>query len=119
MLNPYDADERLRLMMTACYTAVHEHFNHLTIRDVIAPPHGLFDALLARQVAITLMRDGFCVPRRRIAILLDRQRGRICTITKIIDQRRECPAFDAAYERMAARARALFFQQIRSEQVAA
>lgn len=113
MLNLHDADARLQLMMSACYASVGEHFTHLAIRDIIAPPHGLFDALLARQVAITLMRDGFCVPRRRIAILLDRQRGRICNITQIIDKRRMCPVFDAAYLRMAARAKQIFLSEIR------
>ncbi|MBB4066243.1 hypothetical protein [Gellertiella hungarica] len=119
MMNVHDADARLQLMMSACYLAVSEHFSHLAIRDIIDPPHGLFDALLARQVAITLMWDEFCVPRRRIAIMLNRQRGRICTITKIIEVRRECPVFDAAFLRMGKYAKAIFLREIKRDQVAA
>lgn len=112
-VNLHDADARLQLMMSACYASVGEHFTHLAIRDIIAPPHGLFDALLARQIAITLMRDAFDTPRRRIAILLDRQRGRICQITQVIDRRRLCPVFDATYLRMADRAEQIFLIEIR------
>lgn len=113
MVNLHDADARLQLMMSACYASVGEHFTHLAIRDIIAPPHGLFDALLARQIAISLMWDAFNTPRRRIGILLDRQRGRICHITKIIEIRRMCPVFDAAYLRMVDRAKQIFLIEIR------
>lgn len=115
MFNPHNVSHRQQLMLTCCYQSVREHFSHLAIRDIIAPPHGKFDALLARQVAITLMRDAFGVPRRRIAHILERQRGRICTITKIIDFRRECPVFDAAYLRMADRAVEFYQSQIFEE----
>ena len=119
MVNLHDADDRLRLMRSACFAAVREHFSHLAVRDIVDPPHGLFDALLARQVAITLMRDEFCVPRRRIATLLDRQRTRISFIMRTIDQRRECPVFEIAYQRMADRARVIFNREVRKAQVAA
>ena len=119
MTNVHDADARLQLMMSACYLSVSEHFSHLAIRDIIDPPHGLFDALLARQVAITLTVEVFCVPRRRIAHILDRQRGRICAINKIIEIRRECPVFNAAFERMGTRAKAIFLREIKRDQVAA
>lgn len=112
-VNLHDADARLQLMLSACYASVGEHFTHLAIRDIIAPPHGLFDALLARQIAITLMRDAFDTPRRRIAILLNRQRGRICQITQIVDRRRLCPVFNAAYLQMAACAEEIFLLEIR------
>ena len=69
MVNVHHADERQRLMLTCCYQAVREHFSHIAIRDIIEPPHALFDALLARQCAVTLMRDEFNVPRRRIATM--------------------------------------------------
>ena len=119
MANLHNIDDRQRLMMSACYLSVREHFSHLAIRDIIDPPHGLFDALLARQVAITLMRDEFCVPRRRIATMLGRQRTRISFIMQTVDRRRQCPVFDIAYQRMADRARHVFNREVRKAQVAA
>jgi hypothetical protein len=113
MFNPHNIDSRQQLMLTCCYQSVREHFSHLAIRDIIAPPHGMFDALLARQVAITLMRDEFNVPRRRIATMLSRQRTRISFIMQTVTFRRDCAVFEIAYQRMASRAREIFNREIR------
>lgn len=112
-MNPHSIDDRQRLMLTSCYTAVREHFSHIAIRDIIDPPHGMFDAMLARQIAITLMRDAFNVPRRRIANILDRQRTTISFNMQTVTGRRACPVFDIAYGRIASRAREIYLRETR------
>lgn len=112
-MNPHSIDDRQQLMLTCCFRAVREHFSHIAIRQIIEPPHGMFDALLARQVALTLMRDAFNVPRRRIAAMLDRQRTTISFAMRTVTDRRACPVFDIAYERMGARARDLYLRETR------
>ncbi len=92
MMNRHSIDDRQNLMLTCCYQAVREHFSHIAIREIIEPPHGMFDALLARQVAITLMRDAFNVPRRRIATILERQRTTISFAMRTVTDRRTCPS---------------------------
>jgi len=113
MTNMHRAEDRQRLMLTCCYQAVREHFSHIAIRDIIEPPHGLFDALLARQCAVTLMRDEFNVPRRRIATMLERQRTTISFAMQAVTSRRDCAVFNIAYERMAHRAREIFNRETR------
>ncbi|WP_457587323.1 hypothetical protein [Ensifer canadensis] len=113
MLNPYDEHQRLEVMLACCVKAVQSHFSHIAVRDIIWPPRDLFDAALARQVAVYILHVDFEVPRRRIVKMQARQRTSISFAIRKIDERLGCPVFAKAYGRMAARAKDLFMQQLR------
>ncbi|MDG3580380.1 hypothetical protein P7F60_28790 [Rhizobium sp. YJ-22] len=113
-MNYHSLDDRQRLMLTCCYQAVRLHFSHIAIRDIIDPPREMLDAALARQCALALMRDAFNVPARRVAIIVDRNRGRIKFANWTVNTRRECPVFERAYLSMARRARDIFLRAVRS-----
>lgn len=112
MLNPYNADQRLEVMLACCFKAVSAHFSHIPVREIIWPPHDMFDAALARQIAIHILHIEFDVPRRRIVKMQDRQRTSIAFAIQRIDNRLTCPVFAKAYGRMAARAKDIFMQQL-------
>ncbi|MBB4122952.1 hypothetical protein [Martelella radicis] len=115
-MNIYSSEDRQKLMLTCCYSAAARHFSHIALRDIIEPPHDMLDAALARQCALTMMRDYFDVPARRIAKLTDRSNGRIRLTMWKVGLRRECPVFDRAYHKMGLRALALYghaFEQAR------
>lgn len=109
-MNIYSEDDRHRLMQTCCYSAVARHFSHLSLEDIIDPPNDMLDAALARQCALTMMRDYFNVPARRIAKITDRNVGRIKQTMWKVTLRRDCPVFDRAYHKMGLRALALYGQ---------
>lgn len=113
MLNPYSEEERLQAMVSACYRASRSHFNHLAMHQIINPPRDMFDAKLARQIAIHIMNVEFNVPRRRLMTLLALARttiyGAICTV----DARKYEPVFERAYDRIATRAYELFMTAMR------
>ncbi len=112
MLNPYDEHQRLEVMLACCFKAVQSHFSHIAVRDIIWPPRDLFDAALARQVAIYILHVEFEVPRRRIVKMQARQRTSISFAISKIDERLGCPVFAKAYSRMAAKAKDIFMQQL-------
>ncbi|WP_411035718.1 hypothetical protein [Shinella sp. BYT-45] len=113
MLNPYDEVQRLEVMLACCIKAVQSHFSHLAVRDIVEPPRDLFDAALARQIAIHILHVEFGVPRRRIVKMQARQRTSISFAIQRIDERLGCPVFAKAYRRIAARAKAIFTHQVR------
>ncbi len=113
ILNPYDENERCQVMLNCSYAAVQTGFRHLAIRFIIDPPHNMFDAALARQIAIHITNVQFSVPRKRIVALQQRQRTSISLSIQAINYRLECPVFARAYERMATRAEELFMREIR------
>jgi hypothetical protein len=113
MLNPYSEEERLQAMVSACFRASRSHFNHLSIKHIIDPPRDMFDAKLARQVAIHILTVEFIIPRRRLMAVLALARttiyGAVCTI----DDRMYDPIFERAYARISARAQDLFMTSMR------
>ena len=108
MINPYSEDERLQAMVSACYRASRSHFSHLPIRQIINPPADMFDAKLARQVAIHLLNVEFAIPRRRLVTTLGLARWTVAQAVSVIDGRRLEPVFENAYTRIAARSKDLF-----------
>lgn len=106
--NPYSEEERLAAMINACFRASRAHFNHLPIRQIIDPPRDMFDAKLARQVAIAVLNVEFSIPRRRLVALLGVARWSVMQAVRVVETRRHEPVFDRAYERIAARANDLF-----------
>ncbi|WP_375614892.1 MULTISPECIES: hypothetical protein [unclassified Bartonella] len=113
IINPYSEVERLEAMLACSFKAVSSGFKHLPIRYVIDPPHGLFDAILARQIAIHILHYQFEVPRRRLVAMQVRQQTAIFLALQVINQRLEEPVFAKAYRRWAGRAMDLFFKEIR------
>ncbi|MCC5780786.1 hypothetical protein H7H48_17115 [Nitratireductor sp. B36] len=111
-INLHSENERLQLMLACCFRASQQHFSHLAIRDIVAPPREKLDAALARQVALTLMRDAFDVPQRRTSKLVDRNRGRIAFAMWTVTKRRQCPVFNHAYQRMSDRALHIYHREI-------
>jgi hypothetical protein len=100
-------------MLACCFKAVQLQFSHIAVRDIISPPHHLFDAALARQTAIYILHVEFGVPRRRIVKMQARQRTSISFAIAKIDERLGCPVFARAYSRMAARAKDIFMEQLK------
>ena len=112
-MNPYSAQERLEALMAACYVAVQEHFSHLPLRFIIKPPHGHFDAALARQCAIHIAVTQFKIPRKRLSRLLGRQRTSISFAMQRVERRCREPLFRAAYDRMGERAASIFLTDMK------
>lgn len=108
MENPYTQDERIGAMINATYRAVRSHFNHIPMRDIIDPPRDMFDAKLARQIAISILNVEFKVPRRRLVALLTVARWSVMQANRVVRYRREEACFDRAYERICARSQEIF-----------
>ncbi|WP_406604370.1 hypothetical protein [Bartonella gliris] len=113
IVNPYSEVERLQVMLSCSLKAVSGGFRHLPIRYIIDPPHGLFDAILARQIVIHILHYQFEVPRRRIVAIQARQRTSISLSLQVINRRLMEPVFAKAYRRWVGRAMDLFFKEIR------
>lgn len=110
--NPYSAEDRLQAMVSACFRASRSHFNHLPIRQIIEPPADMFDAKLARQVAIHILNVEFGIPRRRLVATLRVHRWTVMQSVRVVDDRRLEPVFDSAYSRIAARAKDMFMSTL-------
>ncbi|OLL54186.1 hypothetical protein KAE70_03145 [Bartonella henselae] len=109
IFNPYSEAERLHIMVVCSFKAVSGGFRHLPIRYIIDPPHGLFDAALARQIAIHILHYQFEVSRRRLVAMQERERTAVARSLRTINRRLEEPVFARAYQRWAGRAMDLFF----------
>lgn len=112
IFNPYSEAERLEAMLSCSFKAVSGGFRHVPIRYIIDPPHGLFDAILARQIAIHILHYQFEVPRRRIVAMQVRQQTAIFLALQVINRRLEEPVFAKAYRRWAGRAMDLFLREM-------
>ncbi|WP_254493644.1 hypothetical protein [Bartonella sp. B1099] len=112
IFNPYSEAERLHIMVTCSFKAVSGGFRHVPIRYIIDPPHGLFDAALARQIAIHILHYQFEVPRRRIVAIQERERTAVARSLRTINRRLEEPVFARAYRRWAGRAMDLFLREM-------
>lgn len=119
MRNPYSQEERLATMIAATFRASRAHFNHLSTAEIIKPPVGMFDAKLARQIAIHILVYEFDIPRRRVTVLLGVGRAMVLQSIRTVDTRRLQPVFERAYERIAERAKENFMTAIAEDAEAA
>lgn len=119
MFNPFDQRQLYEANMHACLCAVRGGFPHLTIRDIVDPPHEWFDAALARQVVIHLMVCEFRWPKRRVVELEERSREAINRGLRTINRRLESPRFAAHYQRMKQKARSLLVTRAEDSEEAA
>jgi hypothetical protein len=103
-LNPFDEREVHDLIFQASVAAVADGFPHLSVREIIEPPHDMFDAALARQIVIHLMVSQFGLPKRRVVEMQERSREAINRALATVDARLGEPRFAAHYRCMASRA---------------
>jgi hypothetical protein len=109
MINRFDQRQVYEATMHACLAAVAEGFPHLSIRDIVEPPHEWFDAALARQIAMHLMIHEFGWPKRRVVEIEERSREAINRALRTINRRLDQPKFAAHYQAIKMRARSLLF----------
>jgi hypothetical protein len=95
----------------ACLAAVREGFPHLSVRDIVDPPHEWFDAALARQIVMHLMIKEFHWPKRRVVETEERSREAINRALRTISRRIDEPRFATHYGKLAVRAHALVLFQ--------
>lgn len=113
MLNVHSQKDMYQATLNACYLAASEGFPHLTIAEIIDPPHRMFDAALVRQIVLHLMANQFCWPRRRIYQETLHNRGTIWRGMRVIDERLTSLKFENHYRNVAARASELLAASIR------
>lgn len=112
MLNVHSQKDMYQAAWSACVLATSEGFPHLTVAEIITPPHRYFDAALARQVAVHLMVNQFCWPRRRVYLETLHNRGTIGRGLQVIDERLQSVKFENHYRTIAARASDLLAARI-------
>ncbi|MCV9966351.1 hypothetical protein OIU34_31240 [Pararhizobium sp. BT-229] len=76
-------------------------FQHLSIDQMREPPRTMFDAKLARQIAIRIMNVEMGLPRNRITKMMDRQRTSTSFAIQAVERRLTDGVFRKAYGRMA------------------
>jgi len=101
---PPAATQGVVALFESAVTGVQSAMPHLAQADIIAPPHQWFDAALARQIAIHLMANKFGVPKRKIALQLERSRASVNQALKTVEERMAQPEFSQTYEVMARKA---------------
>lgn len=107
LTNRYDQKQHYELQLHACIVAVRDGFPHLSMKDIVDPPHEWFDAALARQIAMHLMVREFHWPKRRVVEVEERSREAINRALRTVDRRLEFPRFAKHYQTMKQRAHAL------------
>jgi|GEM_PF-1884275 len=80
---------------------VQKQFSHLSEEEIFYPPHELFDAALARQIALHVMHYELSVPKRRLALELQRSREMLERALKTVNRRKEKPQFEKTYKLIA------------------
>lgn len=96
---PYGAAGAAR--MQRAYRAVLSEFHWLSLAQVENPPRQMFDAKLARQIAIHLMVNRMGMEQRQVSRVQGRQRTSIHFALRTVDERLRDAPFAASYERMA------------------
>lgn len=107
-MNRYSAFSRYEAMQAATFLAAQWAFPHLSLADVIEPPHVWFDAALARQIAQHVLIRHFGQPKRRVCEEQGRRRERINHALNTIDDRLEDPTFAARYREIVAKAEDIY-----------
>lgn len=96
---PYGSEASAR--MRRAYQAVLSEFHWLSLAQVEYPPRQMFDAKLARQIAIHLMVNRMGIEQRQVSRVQGRQRTSIHFALRTVDGRLRDAPFAATYERMA------------------
>ncbi len=103
--NPFELsindNERVHRLFEASVKGVQSSFNHLSHDDIAYPPHRWFDAALARQIAIHIMVTRFDIPKRRLALELQRSRESVSRALSTVTDRLQNDVFSESYDQMA------------------
>ncbi len=118
MVNLFDQQQMYEATLHAATMAVQDGFPHLSVRDILDPPHMWFDAALARQVVMHLMVREFEWPKRRVVEVEDRSREAINRALRTIDGRLENRRFENHYRSMARQARDLLSLRLSDSEAA-
>jgi hypothetical protein len=113
VLNNHSEKDMYQATLSACILAVSEGFPHLSIAEIISPPHRMFDAALARQIVLHMMVAQFCWAKRRVVEEEGRSREAIFRALRTVDKRLTSPRFQSHYETIASRAVELLAARIR------
>ena len=98
-LDGQDRRRRYERDWQACLWAAQRFMPHLTLADIERPTHRIFDAHLAGQIAIHMMRYRMNWAQRRIAIESGRGRGNVHLAIIRVSARLGSPTFARSYER--------------------
>lgn len=113
MVNQHNQKDMYQANLNACYLAASEGFPHLTLAEIIEPPHGMLDAFLVRQIVMHIMVTQFCWPKKRVQIEEKRNRHTLYAGFKVIDERLTSVKFAEHYKMIANRALDLLAARIR------
>ncbi len=105
-VNLFNQEERSALKAECAYAAVHAEFGWLSMEQLLQPPTKMFDAKLARQIAIHIMVNHLALEQRHISRMQGRQRTSIHFALQAVERRLEDDRFAVSYDRMASRAMA-------------
>lgn len=97
----YSATSELEKNYVITVQSVQKQFSHLSEEEIFYPPHELFDAALARQIALHVMHYELSVPKRRLAVDLQRSREMLDRALKTVNRRKEKPQFEKTYKLIA------------------
>lgn len=104
----FTESELYDITFRVCVASVKEAFPHIPVANIIIPPRGQFDAVLARQIALHVMVAQFGLPKKRAGTFVERKRFSVNRALIVIDTRLEEPEFETIYRQIALRAQALF-----------
>jgi hypothetical protein len=93
---------RAELIFEAAVSAVQTRLNHLSKDDIYSPPHGRFDAALARQIAVHVALRRLAVGGYEFARTFQRSRESIHRALHTVDDRMVDENFASAYADIAA-----------------
>ena len=112
-MNYFNETELHDLTFRVCVASVKQAFPHIPMENIIDPPRGQFDAVLARQVALHVLVAKFGVPKLRAGILVGRSRESVNRALEAVDVRLDEPDFEDQYRIIADRAAAMFDDKLR------
>lgn len=94
-------DRRRRFVQDwqACLAAAQRFMPHLRVEQIAHPRHGHFDALLARQIAVHVMKRKLGWPAKRMAREFGRCKSKVFHALHSVDERLKSDAFQNAYDR--------------------
>ena len=110
--NPDNQEERFFMMAACVRKSVQMQFSHLPMEYIVAPPHRMFDAYLARHIVIAILNVRFQIPRKRIGLLFGFQKKVVARACLCVKRRRDLPVFDAVYVGIAERAIQFFEREL-------
>lgn len=101
------------LTFRVCVASVKQAFPHIPMENIIDPPRGQFDAVLARQIVLHVMVARFGLAKERAGKQVGRKRTAINRALEVVDVRLDEPDFEDQYRIISDRAAAMFDDKLR------